>query len=61
MLPRRRSFDFAQRLVQARNVEDVLNLQADYIKTQMQALTEQAKQLSESTTKVARDATKSKH
>lgn len=55
------SFDFAQRLVQARNVEDVLNLQADYIKTQMQALTEQAKQLSESTTKVARDATKSKH
>ena len=45
----------------ARNVEDVLKLQADYIKTQMQALTEQAKELSESTTKAARDATKSKH
>ena len=35
-------FDFAQKLVQARNVEEVLKLQADYIKTQMQVLTEQA-------------------
>jgi phasin len=55
------SFDFAQRLVQARNVEEVLKLQADYIKTQMQVLTEQAKELGERTGKVARDATKSKH
>ena len=55
------SFDFAQKLVQARNVEEVLKLQADYIKTQMQVLTEQAKALGESTSKVARDATKSKH
>jgi phasin len=55
------SFDFAQKLVQARNVEDVLKLQADYIKTQMQVLTQQAKELGESTSKVARDATKSKH
>src|SRR3989442_5283491 len=54
------SFDFAQKLVQARNVEDVLKLQADYIKTQMQVLTEPAKELGESTSKVARDATKSK-
>jgi phasin len=55
------SFDFAQKLVQARNVEDVLKLQVDYIKTQMQVLTEQAKELGESTSKVARGATKSKH
>ena len=55
------SFDFAQKLVQARNVEEVLKLQADYIKAQMQALTEQAKELGESTSKVARDAGKPKH
>jgi hypothetical protein len=35
----------------------VLRLQADYIKRQMQALTEQAKELGESTSKAAKDAT----
>jgi len=55
------SFDFAQKLVQAKNVEEVLKLQAGYIKAQMQVLAEQAKELAESTTKVAGDAAKSKH
>ena len=55
------SFDFAQRLVQAKDVEEVMKLQANYIKTQMQVLAEQAKELGESTSKVARDAAKSKH
>ena len=50
------SFDFAQRLVQAKDVEEMLKLQANYIKTQMQVLAEQAKELGESTSKVARDA-----
>ncbi|MET0921585.1 MAG: phasin family protein, partial [Xanthobacteraceae bacterium] len=36
------SFDFAQRLVQAKDVEEMLKLQANYIKTQMQVLAEQA-------------------
>ena len=34
------SFELAQRLVRAKDVEEVLKLQADYIKTQMQALTD---------------------
>jgi phasin len=39
------AFEFAQELVRARDVQDVLRLQADYIKRQMQALTEQAREL----------------
>jgi hypothetical protein len=38
-----------------------MKLQANYIKTQMQVLAEQARELGESTSKVARDAAKSKH
>jgi hypothetical protein len=34
----------------------VLRLQADYIKRQMQALSEQARELGESTSKAAKDA-----
>lgn len=49
------SFDFAQKLVQARNVEDVLKLQQDYIQEQMRALNEQAKELSEVASKVTRE------
>ena len=55
------SFDFAQKLVQARNVEDVLKLQADYIKTQMEVLAGQAKELGETTSRVAKDTTKARH
>jgi phasin len=50
------SFDFAQKLVRAKNVEDMLKLQADYIKAQMQALGEQAKALGGHTGKMAKDA-----
>jgi phasin len=54
------SFEFAQQVVRAKGVEDMLKLQADYIKAQMQALTEQAKELGEQTGKMARDAAKPK-
>jgi phasin len=50
------AFEFAQELVRARGVEDVSRLQADYIKRQMQVLTEQARELGESTNKAAKDA-----
>lgn len=49
------SFDFAQKLVQAQNVEDVLKLQQDYIQDQMSALNEQAKELSEVASKMTRE------
>lgn len=53
------SFDFAQKLVQARSVEEVLKLQQDYIQDQMQALNEQAKELGEAAAKLTRDSVKS--
>jgi phasin len=51
------SFEFMQKLVQAKDFQEVLKLQSDYVKTQMQVLTEQAKELGESTAKAAKDAT----
>ena len=52
------SFELARQLVQAKNVQEVLALQADYIKKQMQVLAEQAKELGESASQAARDATR---
>jgi phasin len=53
------SFDFAQKLVQAKDLQEMLELQASYIKTQMQVLAEQAKELGQSTSKMATDPLKS--
>lgn len=38
------AFQFAQKLVQARDVKEVAAFQAEYVKTQMEALSEQAKE-----------------
>jgi phasin len=51
------SFEFAQKLVRAKDLQEVLALQADYVKSQMQTLSEQVKELGESTSKAAKDAT----
>jgi phasin len=53
------SFDFAQKLVRAKDLQEMLELQASYIKTQMQVLAEQAKELGQSTSKMATDPMKS--
>jgi phasin len=47
------SFDHAQKLVRARDPEEVLRLQTDFVKGQMQTLGEQAKELSELAGKAA--------
>jgi len=47
------SFEFAQHVVHARDVEEVLRLQTDYVKTQMQTLADQAKDLGETAQKMA--------
>ena len=47
------AFAFAQRIVQAKDMNDLMKLQADYIKTQMETLTAQAKELGEAATKHA--------
>lgn len=52
------SFDFAQKLVQAKSVEEVLKLQQDYIQAQIRTLNEQVKELGEAASRVTRDSTK---
>ena len=50
------SFELAEQLVKARDVQEVMRLQADYIKRQMQVFSEQARELGESAGAAARDA-----
>ena len=50
------SFEFAQRLVRAQDLQEVLRLQTDYVQRQAQVLGEQARELGDSTSKAARDA-----
>jgi phasin len=52
------SFDFAQKLVHAKNVQDVMKLQQDYIQEQIRVLNEQAKELGETAGKATRDTVK---
>ena len=39
------SFDFARKLVAAKDSEEVMKLHADYVKAHMQALSDQAREL----------------
>jgi phasin family protein len=47
------TFEFAQRLVQVRDIQGLVSLQIEFVQAQMQALTEQAKDLSETVSKAA--------
>jgi phasin len=49
------SFDLAQQLLRAKDLQDVLKLQSDYVKRQMQVLADQAKVLGESASAAAKD------
>lgn len=51
------SFEFAQKLVKARDVEEVVRLQTEYVKAQVQALNEQTRELAEAAARVAKDTT----
>lgn len=46
------SFDYAQKLLHAKDAQEVAALHADYVSSQMAALTEQAKELSKQATKL---------
>jgi len=50
------SFDFAQRLVRAKDTEEMLALQTEYVKSQMAKLNDQAKELSQQATKLVTPA-----
>jgi phasin len=54
------SFEFAQKLVQAKDVQDVIRLQTEYLKAQVAALNEQTKELADAAARVAKDTTSSK-
>ena len=47
------SFEFAQKLLHARDGEEVMRLHAEFVKAQIAALTEQAKELTQQATKAA--------
>jgi hypothetical protein len=52
------AFEFAQRLAQVNNVQDIFMLQTEFVRAQMQAMAEQAKDLGETTTKALADSMK---
>jgi len=52
------AFQFAQQLVKASNVEDMMKLQQDYLRTQMESLGEQAREFSNSASKTVTEAAK---
>ncbi len=52
------AFGFAQQLTQAKDLQDVVRIQTEFLQTQMKSLTEQAKDLTETATKAATGAFK---
>ena len=52
------AFGFAQKLTQAKDLQDLVRIQTEFLQTQMKSLTEQAKELSETATKTAAGALK---
>jgi phasin len=54
------SLDYAERLLQARDLSEVLKLNTEHVQNQMRALTEQASELGQAVTRAAMDAAKPK-
>ena len=52
------TFEFAEKLMQAKDATDVMRLQSDYLGRQMQALSTQAQELGQSAAKMVVDAAK---
>ncbi len=46
------AFDLAQKLVHAKDIQEVLSLQAEYLKQQMEAVQHQAREMGEAVSKV---------
>ncbi|WP_430513289.1 phasin [Pannonibacter phragmitetus] len=52
------AFRFAQQMVRAKDAEEMMKLQQDYLRRQMEQLGEQARDLSDTATRAAQDAAK---
>jgi phasin len=53
------AFDFAQKLMQAKDAAEIMGLQSEYLGRQMQALSAQVQDLGQSAAKIVMDAAKS--
>ncbi len=54
------TFDFAQKLMQAKDAAEVMRLQSEYLSRQMQSLSSQVQELGQSAAKIVVDAAKPK-
>jgi phasin len=54
------SLDYAERLLQATDLTEVMKLHSDYVQQQMTAFAEQASEIGQTVTRAAMDATQSK-
>ncbi len=52
------SFEFAQKLVRAADIQEVMRLQAEFVRAQLATMSEQAKEIGETASKAAMSATK---
>ena len=52
------AFEFARKLLQVRDVDELARLQMEFMRAQMQAMTEQTKDLSETAAKAVMDSLK---
>lgn len=55
------SLNYAQSLVHAKDISEVLRLHGEYVQTQMKALADQASEIGQIVHRAAMDATKPKH
>jgi phasin len=53
------SLDYAERLLQAKDLAEVMKLHSEYVQTQMRVLAEQASEIGQVVTRATMDATKS--
>ena len=54
------TFDFAQRLMRAKDAAEIMSLQSEYLSRQMQTISTQVQDLGQTAAKMAMDATKPK-
>jgi len=55
------SLDYADRLLHARDLPEVMRLHGEYVQAQMRALAEQASEMGQTVGRTAMEATRSKH
>jgi phasin len=52
------AFEFAQKIVQAKDIQEFIRMQTEFVQSQIQVLSEQVKDLGETATKTAMDSVK---